>query len=150
VVRAHDGLGLAEEVDVAQDLHADDRVALHQRPLGLGQRVRLVEDRVGDGDLADVVQQEAELDLGVIGQPRAHGARDLQAVGGHALGVLARVGVARLDRVGQRPDRRDVGLAQLLRARALLLEGLAQVGGVALQLAGVVGSLLLDLGDARA
>ena len=60
---------------------------------------------------------------------------DLQPVGGDALGVLAGVGVARLDGVGERAHRGRVGAAQLLGARALLLEGLAQVGGVALELA---------------
>ena len=119
VVVAHDELGLAEEVDVAQDLPADDRVALHQRALGLVERLGLEEDRVGDRDLADVVQQEAELDLRVVGQRQRRRARDLQAVGGDALGVLARVGVARLDGVGERAHGRDVGRAQLLRrARA--------------------------------
>ena len=63
VVVADDELALAEEVDVAQDLRADHGVAAHQRVLLLGQRAGLEQDRVGHGDLADVVQQEAELDL---------------------------------------------------------------------------------------
>ena len=67
-----------------------------------------------------------------------------QAVGGHALGVLAGVGVAGLDGVGQRAHGGHVGVAQLLRAGALGLEGLAQVGGVALELT------LLLLGGCRA
>ena len=55
-------------------------------------------------------------------------------VGGDALGVLAGVGVARLDGVGERAHRGAVGAPELLRAGALLLEDLAQVGGVALEL----------------
>ena len=60
----------------AHDLAADHRVAAHQAaappsPSGSG----LCRIAVGDRDLADVVQQEAELDLGVVGQlgvdPRA-------------------------------------------------------------------------------
>ena len=59
------------------------------------------------------------------------------------LGVLAGVRVARLDGIGQRPDGRHVRAAQLLRAGALLLEGLAQVGGVALELLLLGGRLTL-------
>ena len=70
-------------------------------------------------------------------------ARDLEPVGGDALGVPARVGVARLDRVGERAHGRQVGALELLGARALLLEGLAQVGGVALELALARGGLAL-------
>ena len=49
--------------------------------------------------------------------------------------MLARVGVARLDGVGEREHGGLVGAPQLLGADALLLEHLAQVGGVALELA---------------
>ena len=40
VVVADDELGVAEEVDVAQDLPADDRGAAHQRALLVGERRR--------------------------------------------------------------------------------------------------------------
>ena len=49
--------------------------------------------------------------------------------------MLAGIRIARLDGVRERPNGRAVGPAQLLRAGALLLEHLAQVGGVALELA---------------
>ena len=65
---------------------------------------------------------------------RPDGAADAHAVGGDTLGVLAGVGVARLDRVGERAHGRHVGAPQLSRAGALLLEDLAQVRRVALQL----------------
>ena len=83
----------------------------HERPLLRGQRAGLEQDRVGDGDLADVVEEEPELDLRVHLDPG--GVRDPQPVGGDALGVLARVGVARLHGVGERQHRRLVGAAQL-------------------------------------
>jgi len=51
-----------------------------------------------------------------------------------ALRVPARVGVTRLDGVGQREHGGLVRAAQLLGAGALLLEDLSQVGGVTLQL----------------
>ena len=86
----------------------------------------------GHADLADVVQEEAELGLRVDFEP--DGAADAHAVGGDTLGVLAGVGVARLDSVGQRAHGRHVGAPQLSRAGAFLLEDLAQVRRVALQL----------------
>ena len=45
-----------EEVTVRDDRLADDRVPLHLGPLGRRQRAGLLEDVVGDVDLADVVQ----------------------------------------------------------------------------------------------
>ena len=107
---------------------------LDHEPLCRRQAVRLEEDRVGHGDLADVVQQEAELDLPVVGQVELRGPSDRKRVGGYALGVLAGVGVPRLDRVGQRPDRGHVGLVELERPLPLLLEGLPQIGGIPLEL----------------
>jgi hypothetical protein len=57
--------------------------------------------------------------------------------------VLPGVGVARLDGVGERAHRRLVGAPQLLGAGALAPVALAQVGGVALELALVRGGLAL-------
>src|SRR5436190_9504870 len=56
-----------EEGDPAEDLRADQRVPAHQPALRVAERLGLVEDPVGDRDLADVVQQVAELDLGLAG-----------------------------------------------------------------------------------
>ncbi len=96
---AHDQRGLLEEVDVAQDLRADLRVVGDELELLGAQRLGLEQDRVRDRDLADVVQQEAELELGLVRDVHAHGTGDGQAVGGDALGVLAGIGVACLDGV---------------------------------------------------
>jgi hypothetical protein len=63
--------------------------------------------------------------------------------------VLSGVRVARLDRVGQRSDRREVRVAQLLRSGALLLERLAQVGRVTLELVLLLGGQRLLLGERR-
>ena len=93
-----------------------------------------MEDHVGDRHLAHVVQEKAELHLGVGGELRIHPPGQLEPVGGHPRGVGARVGVARLHGVGERPHRVHVRAAQLLRARPLGLEGLAEVGCVALEL----------------
>ncbi len=100
---------------------------------------RLPEDRVRHRDLADVVQQEAELDLGSSQNGASRTRAISMPVGGDALGVLARVGVARLDGVAQRPHRGHVGPAQLMAALALALERLAQIRGIALELLFLLG-----------
>ena len=56
----------------------DDRMLGHQRTLLLGQRAGLVEDRVRDRDLADVVQQEAEFELGGLAELEVDYVRDRQ------------------------------------------------------------------------
>ena len=62
VVVAHPAR-LDSHVGGLDDVVAEQRVALHLLVLGVGELGRLVEDRVGDPDLADVVQQ--------AGQPQA-------------------------------------------------------------------------------
>jgi hypothetical protein len=111
-------------------------------PRRIAQRLLLVEDPVRDRDLADVVEQEAELDLGLRGELRVHSLGELEPVGGDPLGVAAGVGVARLDGVRQGADRGHVRLPQLVGAGALRLECLAQVVGVALELPLVLLGLL--------
>ena len=89
------------------------------------------------------MEQEAELELGGEDELGRKLARELQAVGGDALGVLASVGVAGLHGVGQCAYRRHVRAAQLLGACSFLLERLAQVRGVALKLQLLVGGFAL-------
>ena len=135
-----------EKLDPAYDLGADHGMLGHPPPLVVGQRAGLVENRIGDRDLADVVEQESELDLGRVGPRQTTRPGDLDSIRGDPLGVLARIRIARLDRVRQGPHGSGVGARQLLRARALLLEGLAQVSRVALQLQRIVGRLALTAG----
>jgi len=52
--------------DSLKHLFADDRVRLHQRPLFGVERPRLVDDRPGDADLPDVVQQGDELRVAAV------------------------------------------------------------------------------------
>ena len=100
-----------------------DGVGLHDRPLLVVERARLVDDLVRDRDLADVVQQRAELGgaAGVLVDPEpvgdGHGELD------DVLGVLAGVGVVGLDDVAQQQSRPAVGareLDRLLDARRAL------------------------------
>ena len=57
--------------------------------------------------------------------------------------MLAGIRIARFDGVAERPHRGAIGASELLRAGALLLEDLAQIGGVAFQLPLSGRSLLL-------
>ena len=65
--RSADAVALQER-DAREHLLAEDRVRLHQLPLAARQRARLLQDRVRDPDLADVVEQEAVLERS--GRPR--------------------------------------------------------------------------------
>ena len=92
-------------------------------PVGLVERAGLVQDRVGDGDLADVVQlgrahHDVEV-LGVEAQARAHQAREL----GDVVHVALQVGLA-LAQDGQQ----DLARLALRRAAAVLERVHAVVG----------------------
>ena len=53
-----------------QDLDADRGMQLDQPTLGVIQRPELVEDLVGDADLADVVQEKPVLEARIVEQAR--------------------------------------------------------------------------------
>ncbi len=84
---------VAEARQREQDPLADDRVLAHQGPLGGVERPWLVQDRVRDADLPDIVEQRAGLDLGerLAAQPErtSDGNREVP----NGVGVLARVAV---------------------------------------------------------
>jgi hypothetical protein len=120
-------------------------VADHQPALVDGQRTRLVEDRVRDGDLADVVQEEAELDLRRVQAREAERPGDRDPIRRHPFGVLPRIGVASLHGVGESSHGRHVGARQLLGSGPLSLEGVAKIGGITLQLTRVIGRLPFTL-----
>ena len=83
-------------------------MALHHDPLVVVERARLVEDRLGDPDLADVVHQRADLDRIEIRARVAEPLRKPDRDVGDALGVTAGVVVLRLHRARQRRDRLEV------------------------------------------
>ena len=93
---AHDPPDLDHEAaDLLEHLLALDRVRLDDRPLALVELAGLVDDLLRHGDLADVVQQRAELDaaLGVVVQ--SHRLGDVQRQAHDALAVLAGVACRR-------------------------------------------------------
>ena len=83
-------------------------------PLGGVELAGLVEDGVRDLDLADVVEEAGDLDVLqlLLAPARALGHGDGQL--GDPRGMAERVGVPGVDGRGHDPDRRDVGLFELL------------------------------------
>src|SRR5512133_1027793 len=68
VAGAPDPADGAQRLGRADDALADDRVLADEAPLGVVERAGLVQDRVRDGDLADVVQLGgADHDVEVLG-----------------------------------------------------------------------------------
>jgi hypothetical protein len=84
---------VAERLDPGHHLHAEQRVGAHHLPLAVVQRSRLVEHRLGDADLADVVEQEPVAQPLVGGELRVDGLGqgDRVVVGALEVGAGARV-----------------------------------------------------------
>ena len=84
--------GVAQEVDLVDDLVAQLRVTLHLHPIGVVQRSGLGEDGVGDTDLADIVEDRRLFDLAhlFLAQPHlpGHDGSDLGDAPGAALGYV--------------------------------------------------------------
>ena len=77
----------------ADDPLADDRVLAHVLPLARRQLARGVQDRVGDRDLADVVQRGGAADLEQLGVVEAELAPDRAGEVGDVLDVLVQLAV---------------------------------------------------------
>ena len=121
LVRGADDAADAREqaADLLEHALALDRVGLHDRPLLVVQRAGLVDDLVGHGDLADVVQQRAHLGLAPRVLVEAHLVGDLDRQLDDVLGVVAGVLVVLLEQVAQEQRGAAVGAAEL-EARAAI------------------------------
>ena len=95
--------------------------------LGLRERAGLLEDRVGQADLADVVEHARHLDaLHALGRKSQLG-RDQAAVAAHGPRVVGRAGVAQVERLGERHQRGEldlVGAASASGAKIAEISGL--------------------------
>src|SRR5215218_10605609 len=113
VVAPDDAPALAvEERDALEHLLADHRVRLDEPPLGLVQRTRLSEDRVGHADLPDVVEEEAVRRARVVAEGRLDDTCEGERVALHAPRMGARAGVLRLQGASERRDRLLVRLVK--------------------------------------
>ena len=88
-----------ESADAVEHLLALDGVGLDDRPLVGVELAGLVDDLLGDRDLADVVQEGAELEVAALLGARAELVGDCQSEADDALAVLAGVAVVGLDDV---------------------------------------------------
>ena len=90
-----------QESHSTQHLLAEDGMRLHQTALGIGEGLGLLQDVVRDPDLADVVQEEPVHRARIVDQAGLDHSRELGRVPLHALRVLPRARVLRLERAGQ-------------------------------------------------
>ena len=88
----------------AEDPLADHRMLAHDLPLAVVQRPLLVEDLVGDPDLADVVQERRGTHAGDLRGIEGERLGDLGRQVDDGLGVIAGIAVALAQRGGERRD----------------------------------------------
>lgn len=93
----------------AKDARADLRVAPHLGVLVVGERPRLVENRVGHADLADVVQQARHADALHVAGIHAELLGHHRRVPGDGLRVRRRAGVAQVEGFGEADGRDEPG-----------------------------------------
>ena len=111
---AHDDTDAAEQAaDPVEHPLALDRVRLHERPLLVVERPGLLMIESGMCDLADVVQQRAELGLAPHVFAHAHLLGDAHGEVDDVLGVVAGVLVVLLEQVAQQQRGAAVGAAEL-------------------------------------
>src|SRR6476620_1230772 len=118
VLVADDASHGAKTRDGAQDALADRRVLAHDLPLTLGERTGLVEDLVGNPDLADVVKERRGADTADLLAVQRQGLADPRGQVDDALRVLTRVAVALLERRGECRD--HVAMSELEHRLSLL------------------------------
>src|SRR5581483_12148472 len=94
--------GLLLELGRRHDVVADAGVRPHDLPLPVRERAGLLEDRVGDPDLADVVQEAREPELAEALRREPEPLADHRAERADGLAVVARAGVLRVDRARER------------------------------------------------
>ena len=89
--------GVVQEAEPVDDPRALVRVALHERPLLVGEHGRLEQDRVGDRELADVVEERRVAEQVELGLRKPQLAADRERELLHAPRMAGRVRVARVD-----------------------------------------------------
>src|SRR5437868_2654424 len=104
VAGADDRAHVLEPLDRRDDPLAELGMGLHERALLGGEPARLGEDRRGDADLADVVEERAELEPLERRRVEAEGLADLHRHVADPARVLRGVLVVRLERVRERLD----------------------------------------------
>ncbi len=105
VAAPHDAPDFGELLDRSEDARAEVGMRLDDRALVVGQRPGLREDRLRDPDLADVVEEGAELQALQRAWLQSELLADAEREIRDPPSVRGDVGVVRLQRVRQRLDR---------------------------------------------
>jgi hypothetical protein len=126
VVMPNDRHDRVREFHALQNLRADGRVHLHALELGRGQPSRLVQDVVGDGELAHVVEQGPGLEGLYLVAREAEDAAHAGGVNLHAADVVVRRLVFGVNGGGERLDRRQVQSAEGVGLARLLVDALEE------------------------
>ncbi len=113
LVGQHDFGGLAQEWDADQHVVADLAVRAHDRAFVVGQRTGLAQDAVGNGHLADVVQEGGPRQLRHVRGVDTHGLGDFQRENHDALAVAFGFGILEVERAAQGLQRFVVGFFEL-------------------------------------
>ena len=119
MMAAHDRHDRIRKIDQREDVGADVHMALHLLELGLVQLAGLVEDVLGHGELAGVVQQRRRFDRlerRLVGDAKR--ASQAERVRLHAAHVAVRHVVFGVDRHRERLDCRQI---QTIEMREMLL-----------------------------
>jgi hypothetical protein len=87
-------------------------VELHLLSLGRRERTRLEQDRVADADLAEIVEKESVLELGIRGQLGSGALRQRERERRDALRVASRLIVTKLERCRERNDGGVIGVRE--------------------------------------
>src|SRR3954462_1898904 len=112
VAAPDDGANLGEPLDRLEDPLAELGVHLDDRALLGRERARLEQDAGRDPDLADVVEQGAQLEALQLRALEAHRLANSHGHVGDPARVRGGVLVVGLERVGERLHRRDEGLLE--------------------------------------
>lgn len=115
------------DLGVAQDLRADARMGVHDGALLFGEAARLLEDVVGDADLADVVHGGRLFDALTPARRLAQGFGQHAGEGADAQDVLAGVAVAVFGGECELGQGDTVGLGERLVGELALMPNLMQV-----------------------
>ena len=93
---------------MGEQVRPDERVEAHLDPLLIAERRRLAQDPVGDADLADVVEERAQLHGRDLIGAKTELPRDRDRVEHRRGGVALGGAVLRLERPKERADHREV------------------------------------------
>ena len=118
---------VGDEREVLEDLGAARDVRFHDGIFLVGQPARLVQHRIGDADLADVVKQRCLVQVLLLLLAETVFARDHLGVVSNAVGMHARARVLRVHRVGDGEDGLVAHLHLLQGQRELCLLQLERV-----------------------